>query len=261
VAVPATTRDTLYLFTSTGRALIIPMHQVLPGVAPGDGPNLTEFNLSSKETVVAGLALSNGAEISGYLFLVSRLGRVKRIALEDLYAARGHETMVMGADKGDSLLAAFATPGDGEVMLVSARGQAIRFSEEDVRAMGLPAGGVWGMKLAQGDELAGAGLVKSRGDLVTVTQKGVGKRTSLSEYPTQGRYGQGVINIKLTEKSGPVVAATTVNASDRVMLVSQKKNKTVYARSLTKAGRNQPGTELIAIRGRDKLTRLITLDM
>lgn len=260
-AVPATTRDTLYLFTSTGRALIIPMHQVLPGAAPGDGPNLTEFNVSSRETVVTGLALSNGAEISGYLFLVSRLGRVKRITLEDLYAARGHETMVMGVDKGDSLLAAFATPGDGEVMLVSAQGQAIRFSEEDVRAMGLPAGGVWGMKLAQGDELAGAGLVKPRGDLVTVTQKGVGKRTSLSEYPTQGRYGQGVINIKLTEKSGPVAAATTVNASDRVMLVSQKKNKTVYARSLTKAGRNQPGTELIAIRGRDKLTRLITLDM
>jgi DNA gyrase subunit A len=260
VAVPASTRDTLYLFTTTGRALIIPMHQVPPGAAPGDGPHLKEFHLNSKEMVVAGLALANGDDLPGYLFLVSRSGRVKRITLNDLYAVRGLETVVMGFDNGDTLLDAFATPGEGEVILVSAQGQAIRFSEEDVRPMGLPAAGVWGMKLAKGDELVGAGPIKPRGDLVTVTEQGIGKRTDLSDYPTQGRYGQGVINMKVTKKSGPVVAATTLNASDRVMLVSQKgNNKTIYARALPKLGRNQQGKELIAIRGRDKMACLVTL--
>ncbi|MEW5959910.1 MAG: DNA gyrase subunit A [Chloroflexota bacterium] len=260
VAVPARTRDTLYLLTSAGRALIIPMHQVPPGAAPGDGPHLSEFNLNSTERVVAGLALSNGGELPGYLFLVSRSGRVKRITLNDLYAVRGHETVVMGFDNGDTLLDAFVTPGEGEVILVSAQGQAIRFPEEEVRPMGLPAAGVWGMKLAAGDELVGAGPIKPRGDLVTVTEQGIGKRTDLSEYPLQGRYGQGVIAIKLTNTSGLIAAATTLNASDRVMLVSQKgNNKTIYARALPKLGRNQQGQELIAIRGRDKLARLVTL--
>jgi DNA gyrase subunit A len=206
------------------------------------------------------LALANGDEPVGFLFLVSRAGRVKRVALSDLKSVRGQDTLVMGFDDGDTLLTAFVTPGDGEVMLASSAGQAIRFKEEEVRPMGLPAVGVWGMKLAARDELVGAGLVKPRGDLVMITAQGVGKRTGLDEYPTQGRYGQGVINIKLTKTSGPLVAATTATASERVMLVSAKGNsKTVYVRALPKLGRNQTGKELIAIRGKDKVAGLITL--
>ncbi len=260
VVAPAQTRGTLYLFTSAGRAMILPMHQVPEGKEPGDGLSLAEVGLAPAEAVVAALALTNGEEPAGYLFLVSRAGRVKRVALSELKAVRGQDTVVMGFDNGDTLLTAFATPGDGEVILASAAGQAIRFKEEEVRPMGLPAVGVWGMKLAEKDELAGAGLVKPRADLVMVTVQGVGKRTGLEEYPTQGRYGQGVINIKLTKASGPLAAATTANASDRLMLVSAKgNNKTVYVRALPKLGRNQAGKELIAIRGKDEVAALITL--
>ncbi len=260
IALPAQTRDTLYLFTTAGRALILPMHQVPDGSEPGDGLSLAESGLASSEMVVAGLTLSNGDEESGYLFLVSRAGRVKRVALKDLKAARGADTVVMGFDNGDTLLVAFTTPGDGEVVLASAQGQAIRFKEDDVRPMGLPAAGVWGMKLAKGDELVGAGLVKSRGDLVLVTHQGIGKRTALDQFPTQGRYGQGVVAMKLTKTSGSVGVADTVNASDRVMLISEKgNNKTVYARALPKLGRSSQGKELMAIRGRDKISNLITL--
>jgi DNA gyrase subunit A len=260
IALPAQTRDTLYLFTTAGRALILPMHQVPDGSEPGDGLSLAESGLVSSEMVVAGLTLSNGDEESGYLFLVSRAGRVKRVALKDLKAARGGDTVVMGFDNGDTLLGAFTTPGDGEVVLASAQGQAIRFKEDEVRPMGLPAAGVWGMKLAKGDELVGAGLVKSRGDLVLVTQQGIGKRTGLDQFPTQGRYGQGVVAFKLTKTSGPVAVADTVNASDRVMLVSEKgNNKTVYARALPKLGRSSQGKEVMAIRGKDQISNLITL--
>ncbi len=269
VAVPTHTRDTIYLFTANGRALIVPVHQIPAGSAPGDGPSLSEFASGPLQQVVAGLALpsteTSGArsaktsEIWSYLCLVSRQGRIKRVALSDLAAVRGSEAVVIGLDRGDTLLTAFATPGKGELILVSAQGQAIRFAEEEVRPMGLPATGVLGLKLATKDEVVGAGLVKARGDLVVVTRTGIGKRTALSEFPKQGRYGQGVIAFKLAAKD-VVAAAITVNVSDRVMLVSQKgNNKTVFAKSLPKLGRAQKGQELIAIRGRDQVAYLITL--
>ncbi|MBN1217405.1 MAG: DNA gyrase subunit A [Anaerolineae bacterium] len=260
VATPAHTRDMLYLFTADGRAVIIPMHQTPAGQTPGEGANISEFSSGPLQPVVAGLALADTEEPEGYLFLVSRLGRVKRIILSELVSVRGNETVVMGLEKGDSLLTAFTTEGKGEVMLVSAQGQAIRFAEEEVRPMGLPATGVWGMKLAKKDELAGAGPVKPRGDLVVITRQGLGKRTGLNQFPTQGRYGQGVIAMPLTKASGPIAVAATVNASERVMMVSQKgNNKTVYAKSLPKLNRNQRGQEVMAIRGKDQMEQLVVL--
>jgi DNA gyrase subunit A len=259
VAVPAHTRDTLYLFTETGRAVIAPMHQIPAGGAPGDGPSLSEFSSGPLRRVVAGLALAEAEEQAGYLCLVTKQGRIKRISLSDLDAVRGNETTVIGLEKGDALLTALPTPGEGELILVSAQGQAIRFAEEEVRPMGLPAAGVLSMKLAKGDEVVGAGLIKTRGDLALVTRQGLGKRTDLSEFPKQGRYGQGVIAHKLAA-GDMVAAAATVNGSDRVMLLSQKgNNKTVFAKSLPKLGRAQKGQELLAIRGKDQMARLITL--
>lgn len=259
VAVPAHTRDTLYLFTAAGRAIIIPMHQMPIGSGPGDGPSLSEFSSGRVQPIVAGLALSNAEEKSGYICLVTQQGKVKRVLLSDLDAVRGSEAVVIGLDKGDCLLTVFATPGEGELFLVSAQGQAIRFAEEEVRPMGLPAAGVMGMKLGGNDALVGAGLVKARGDVALVTRQGVGKRTELSEFPKQGRHGQGVMALKLAAGDS-LAAAATVKGSDRVMLLSQKgNNKTVFARSLPKLGRAQKGQELIAIRGRDQVVRLITL--
>jgi DNA gyrase subunit A len=268
LAIPAHTRDTLYLFTADGRALLLPVHQVPVGSVSGDGPILTEFNAASKQPVVAGLAWraratageAKSATASAYLCLVTRQGRVKRLELADVSAVRGSEAVVMGLEHGDSLLTAFTTPGAGELILVSAQGQAIRFAEEEVRPMGLPATGVLGMKLAARDEVIGAGLAKTRGDVVVVTRQGLGKRIDLSEFPVQGRYGQGVIALKLATVADFLAAAATVNGSDRVMLVSLKgNNKTVYAKSLPKLTRTQKAQEVMAIRGRDQLARLVVL--
>jgi DNA gyrase subunit A len=270
-AVSASTRGALYLFTITGRALAAPVHQIPPGSAPGEGislENLTGLKELSGLGVVAGLARRpNGDifEVSGtakdlrYLCLVSRQGRIKRIALSDLATVRSGETVVMGLENDDTLLTAFATPGEGELILVSALGQAIRFAEEEVRPMGLPAAGVLGMKLAGNDELVGAGAVKPKDDLVIVTRQGWGKRVDLTQFPKQGRYGQGVIALKLAV-SDAVAAAATAHAADRVMLLTNKgNNKTVFAKSLPRLTRLHRGEELIAIRGRDYLARLVIL--
>ncbi|GAB4432874.1 MAG: DNA gyrase subunit A [Anaerolineae bacterium] len=259
---PANTRHTLYLFTETGQALIIPMHQLPKGQAPGDGPPLSEFSHAAGAPVVAGLALPPGDAPPGYLFLVSRQGRVKRVTLQDLQEIRGTEAEVMNIESGDGLLTAFTTAGQGEVLLVSAFGQAIRFAEEEVRAMGLAAAGVLGMKLAEGDLLVGAGPVKPRGELVVVTADGSGKRVGLDQFSRQGRYGQGVIAMPVSRAGGPVTAAAVVNLSNRVMFISSKKNsKTMYARALGKASRSHKGKPVMSIRENDGLEKIILLEI
>jgi len=265
----ANTRDNLYLFTDQGKAIVLPTHQIPPGATPGEGLSVAELaGLSSQPTVTAALALSpvgsSGKQEadgpSGYLFLASRKGRVKRISLADLCAARTNEITVMKVDKDDALGWAVRTSGKEEVILIVSNGQAIRFSEEDVRPMGLPAGGVLGVKMGEEDWLVGMGVYRTRGDVIVISEMGIGKRTALSEYPTQGRYGAGVATANLSTKTGQLAVGLVANASDRLLMVSARGNsKAVFARSLPKARRATQGRELIAIRGNDRLATLLAL--
>jgi DNA gyrase subunit A len=168
----------------------------------------------------------------------------------------------MGLEKDDSLLTAFTTPGEGEVILVSAQGQGIRFAEEDVRPMGRPAAGVWGMKLAKNDSLVGGGVLRTWAEVLLVTEEGFGKRIDVDEFPIQGRYGQGVIAMPISKETGEVSAASVVNLSNRVMLIAKNKNsKTVYARSFLKAVRNSKGKNVMAISAKNQLNQLVILDI
>ncbi len=267
-AVTANTRDDLYLFTEDGKAIVVPAHQVPPGAAPGQGLLAAELaGLSDQPVVTAALSLSRpdsqqGKEEpgAGYLFLTSRQGRVKRATLSDLAAARTTEFTVMKLDEGDALGWAVGTTGQEEVILIVSNGQAIRFSEEDVRPMGLPAAGVLGVKMGEDDRVVGMGIYRPRGDVIVISEMGVGKRSSLSEYPTQGRYGTGVATANLSAKTGRLAAGAVANASDRLLMVSEKgNNKALYVRSLPKARRATQGKELIAIRGPDRLAALLLL--
>ncbi len=259
VAVPAHTRDTLYLLTANGRAVILPMHRIPAGSDPEDCVKLAEFSRDAG-LVVAGLVLREGAEPEGYLCLVSRQGRIKRVTLSDLAAVRGHEATVMGLEAGDTLLTAFATPGQGELILVTAGGQAIRFAEEEVRPMGLPAAGVLGIKLGPGDSVVGAGPVEPKGYLLLVSRLGLGKRTDLEQYPRQGRYGQGVIAMPMAGDKDTLVAAVVGGSRDRLLLVSRKgNNKLILVKTVPEMARTTRGKALIAIRGRDEVSHWVLL--
>ena len=258
----ANTRHDLYLFTQEGKAVVMPAHQVPSGAGPGDGKPIAELaGLSEQPVVVAALSLARDEQAgSGYLFLTSRRGRVKRVALPDLFAARTAEITVMKIEAGDALGWAVLTKGKEDVVLIVSNGQAIRFSQEDVRPMGLSAAGVLGVKMGESDRVVGMGVYRPRGDVIVVSELGIGKRSALSEYPTQGRYGMGVSTASLSEKTGPLAAGLVANASDRLLMVSAKGNsKAVYVRSLPKARRATQGKELIAIRGRDRLVTLLSL--
>ncbi len=202
----ASTRDYLYVFSKDGRCSRIGVHEI-PEEGGKKVSDLTGF--TGRDAITAALALPrerNGDE-AGYLFLITEQGMVKRVRIEDVQSNTSGEFTVMNVDDGDRLLWALRTRGGQEVILVSAQGQSIRFSEEEVRSMGLPAGGVGGMKLRPKDRIVCAGVVDPAGELLTVTRAGFAKRSPLADYSAQGRNGGGIVAHKVTDKTGEVATA------------------------------------------------------
>ena len=265
----ANTRDELFLFTADGRAVSLPAHQIPEADKTGEGEHVADMTpLWRRHKVAAALALPVAAGMKpptqigeGRLFLATRGGKVKQVALADFLAARGGEFTVMSVDEGDELGWAALTRGDQEVLLVTRKGQAIRFSEEDVRPMGLPAGGVMGIKLGRGDQVVAMDLVRARASLFVVTSAGYGKWTPLAEYPAQGRYGRGVVAASLSSKTGDLVGGCVVKGSDQIVLVSAKGGtKKLRVRSAPRMGRATRGKVLMSLRGGDSLTDVVCLE-
>jgi hypothetical protein len=148
----------------------------------------------------------------------------------------------MNIEEGDRLMWAALTPGEKDVILVSAGAKAIRFNEEEVRPTGLAAGGVMAMKLDDGDQLVGAGLVADGALLLTVTQNGYGKVSPLPAYPAQKRYGTGIVAAKIAARTGPLATASVVGAADQVILLTSKgAGKRVKVKDMSKMGRASLG--------------------
>ncbi len=262
----ANTQDELFLFTADGRAVSVLVHQIPEADRPSGGEHLADLtSLWRRHKVAAALALPVAAGKSpeqpreGYLLLASRKGKVKRVTLADFLAARGEEFTVMGVDEGDELGGAAFTSGTDEVILVTRKGQAIRFEEKEVRPMGLPAGGVMGIKLlGKGDGVVAMDVVQPRASLFVATSAGYGKWTSLAEYPTQGRYGKGVVTASLSSKTGDLVGGCVVKGSDQIVLVSAKGGtKKLRVRSAPRMGRVTRGKVLMSLRGGDSLADVV----
>ncbi|MXY95907.1 MAG: DNA gyrase subunit A [Caldilineaceae bacterium SB0664_bin_27] len=199
----ANTRDQLFIFSAAGRCYRLGVHE-LPQEGRRNLADLTDF--SRRETIASMLALPHPAN-EGFLFLVTRQGAVKRIAVADFTQAALTALNVISVNGKDRLACALVTPGNGEVMLVTRMGRSIRFPEEKVRAMGTAARGVTGINLKRDDEVVAALPVAPDGELLTVTSAGYVKRTPISEFSLQGRGGGGIIAHKLDERTGDLVGA------------------------------------------------------
>ncbi|MFQ6102519.1 MAG: DNA gyrase subunit A [Anaerolineae bacterium] len=250
----ASTRDTLYLLAANGKAAAFPVHQLPEGVAwEGAGTHYADLTpLTRRDTVVAALALPPSLS-GGYLFFATRQGVVKRVALTDLPGVSSEPFIVIGVEQGDALGWTAVTTGEDQVILVTAAGRAIRFEEKEVRPMGLPAGGVMGVKLGGvEDRVVALAVVRPRSDLFVIASDGKAKRTPLSEYPTQGRYGQGVLTTRITASSASLAGGCVVQARDPVVLVTEKgAAKTVRAQSAPRKSRATAGQKIIALRKQD----------
>lgn len=246
----ASSSDTLYLFTAAGRAATVPVHQLTQVTDFQQGTQFASITpLEEGNEIVAALTMPVGMEDEeGYLFLASTGGMVKRIALADLPGLTARPFDVMGVN-GDALGWVAWTTGADHIVLATAEGQAIRFEEDDVRPMGLRAAGVKGVKLGGDDDcVVGMSVVRPRASLWVITADGVAKSSDLDLFPTQGRYGQGVIAIKLHDKQAKV-AATTVGTMNETLVVVTSKGKPKYMRfSLApRIARNNTGESIIAL--------------
>ncbi len=209
----ASTRDTLYLLAASGRASGLPVHRVPEAAEIGKGTAWGDLTpLGRSDHLAAAFVLPADAPREGYLFLTTLAGVVKRVRLEDLPGVTTEPFTVINVAEGDSLGWARITAGEQEILLATSGGQAIRFSEESVRPMGLPASGVLGIKLDdETDGIVGMDVVAPNSFLWSITDNGLAKATPIEEYPLQNRYGQGVINLRLPKGASEVVAATTLS--------------------------------------------------
>ncbi len=221
------TRQQLIAITTNGRALWTPVHQISVMDRKGSSSSSIgqdKLSLVRGEKVVAIVSTPSEAEKEKRaLAIATRRGKIKRIALADLLSRRSDESEVIGLDKGDSVVGAVvATEDEAEVIMANTAGKVIRFAMEDVRVMGLAAGGVIGMRLGKRDEVVSLQRVHRDMYLLTVSERGYTKRTDLSEFSTQGRGGNGVIGARLSKKTGAIVSALVANTDQVIQVITAK---------------------------------------
>ena len=166
----------------------------------------------------------------------------------------------MRLDRNDQLGWVKLTQGDEEIVLVTRKGQAIRFSEEDIRPMGRNAGGVRGIKLARGDRVVGMDLVREGNDLLVVTERGYGKRTPLVEYSPQRRYGVGLRTAKLSPKVGKLAASCVVSEDDVIAIISAKGViARAFVRNIPRMGRSTQGVTIMDLERDDSVASIVVI--
>jgi len=251
--------EILYLFSSDGMAATIPVHQVPQSSDLEQGTPVSSIApLTIDQDVVAALTRPSSSA-AGYLLLASRNGMVKRSPVADVPGLSAKAFRVMGL-VDDTLGWAEWTTGEQEVILITAEGKGIRFSEDDVRSMGLPAAGVNGVKLGgRDDSVISMLLANTRHYVWVITDTGMAKSSPVEDFPVQGRYGQGVIAAKMPDKTARLAAAAIGGLDDTLVVVTTK-NKPKYMRfSLApQAGRNTSGTSVIAL-GVDETVRSVVV--
>ncbi|MDI3280000.1 MAG: DNA gyrase subunit A [Bacillota bacterium] len=215
-----TTHTDLFFITNLGRAYRLRAHQVPESSRQARGTALVNLlALQPGEAVNAVLPVRDYGE-GRFLFMATRSGVVKKIDLAELEKVRSSGARVVLLDEGDEVVGALLTDGRQQIILVSARGQAIRFPEEEVRPLGRAARGVRGMSLAEGDAVVGLDVARPQGELLTISRWGYGKRTPLEEYRSTSRGGKGIRTLRITAKNGPIVGVRVVSPEDEILLIS-----------------------------------------
>jgi DNA gyrase subunit A len=214
------THDFIMFFTNTGRVYMKKGYQIPEAGRTAKGINIVNFiSIAQGEKVKAMLHFRELREEERLIF-ATKNGTVKRLALNELKNIRSAGIRALTLEEGNELIAVRRTSGGEEVLMVTHNGQAIRFSEEDVRCMGRGAVGVRGVALREGDYVVGCEIVSHGEALLSVTENGFGKRTLTSEYSLQGRGGYGTRNYNITNKTGKVAACAIVNDTDDVLIIS-----------------------------------------
>ena len=250
----ASTHSYLLIFTSRGRVYWLKAYEIPDASTSGKGKHVTNLiSLQPDETVKAFLSVKDFVA-DRFVVMVTKHGVIKKSELTEFDNPMSRGIIAVGLDEGDELISARITQGDNYIFLGSYRGQAIRFAEGQVRAMGRQARGVRAMHLAPGDFLVGMVVVEEDGIILSIAENGFGKRTPLESYRLTARGGKGVINMKTTHKTGNVVAILSVKDDSDLAIVSQSgKIIRIESSTIRQVGRSTQGVKLVSLEEGDKV--------
>jgi DNA gyrase subunit A len=247
----ASTHDYLLCFTNEGCVYRLKTYEVpeMGRTARGKSAvNLVDFDPGEEITAVVP---TDDLEAGEYLTMATRDGYVKRTRASEFENIRSNGLVAIRLEDGDALVDVEITGGDGDLLMATRGGMAIRFAEAEARAMGRSARGVNGIELTRGDTVAGlvaAPADGEPGDLFTITAHGYGKRTPIDEYRTQSRYGKGLVDIKTDERNGPVTAVEAVHAGDDLVIMSERgKIMRTPIADVSTVGRNTMGVTVMGL--------------
>lgn len=216
----ANTHDSILCFSSFGRLYWLKVYQLPESNSGSKGrPIINLLPLNTNERITTILPVHEYV-VGRHVFMATANGIVKKTPLMEFIKPRNSGIIAINLNNGDELIGVDITGGTNEVMLFSAAGKVVRFKEYTVRPMGRSSSGVRGIKLSSEDHVVSLIIPKEKGDILTVTKNGYGKRTSIEEYPVKSRATQGVISIKVTKRNGSVIGAVQVEEEDQIMMIT-----------------------------------------
>jgi DNA gyrase subunit A len=239
--------DSLLFFTDRGRVFQLRVYE-LPDVSrTARGEHLINLiNLEQRERVTAIVAVPKGVS-RDFMIVATRKGEVKKTAMDEFEVVRRAGLIAMNLEDDDELIGAKLARTEDDVLLISAHGQAIRFTVAELRSASRTSGGVRGIRLEQGDSLVSLNLTPPDSELLVVTEHGYGKRTPIDDYPQQSRGGRGVITAKTNEKTGSVASARIITEKDNDLMIISASGVVIRTdvNLIKRAGRATQGVKLM----------------
>jgi len=271
----ANTHDSLFFFTDSGKVFKTIVYEIPEATRVARGRGLLNFlEISPQEKVLCLISLSNEElginpvrnSISNgvkYLVMATQNGIMKKTEISEFENVRRSGLIAISLKKGDLLKAVQKSSGEDEIILVSQKGQAVRFKEKDIRAMGRQAAGIKGMRLKREDKVVGMDVIKTKVEslkskvksyLLVVTENGYGKRTDLAEYRLQKRGGTGIKTAKITSKTGSLVFSKLITEEEDLIVIS-KKGKVIRTKIslIAKLSRVTQGVKIMKLEEGDKV--------
>ena len=255
----ASTHDYILFFTDTGKVYRKKGYQIPESGKTAKGTNIINIlQVEQGERVQAMIHTRSIEEDGRFLFMVTRNGTVKRLPASTLKNLRNNGIRALRMDEGDRLITVRETDGKQRILIATHLGLAVCFDETDVRPMGRDAMGVRGIRLREGDYVVGAARAKPENEVLSITERGYGKRTLVEEYRITNRGGIGIKNYMVTEKTGPVMGIKVVDGSEDLLLMTQSGILIrTHVDSIRLAGRATQG--VIVMRFKEEGDRVISL--
>ncbi|HKZ46720.1 MAG TPA: DNA gyrase subunit A [Thermodesulfobacteriota bacterium] len=256
----ASTHSFILFFTDKGKVYSLKVYDIPQAGPATKGKAIVNIlNLAQGEKMTAFLPVREFTE-GKFIVMATKCGVIKKTDLPAFANIRSGGLIALGLDEGDELIATRLTDGSKELFLGTKEGQAIRFNESQVRDMGRVARGVRAINLGKDDVVVAAEALEEGRTILTVTERGYGKRTEIKEYRSQLRGGMGIINIKVTEKNGPVVGIAQVTGEDELMITTNiGKIIRIAMKGVSVIGRNTQGVKLIDIEKDERVTGIASI--